>query len=70
MKFGHALCIGTILLWVGFNEGDLKIFRPKVQEILNFYGILINLCHWKFNWITKMILDRKISWVISSHLDQ
>jgi len=22
--------------WVGFNEGDLKIFRPKVREILNF----------------------------------
>ncbi len=33
--------------WVGFNEGNLEIFRPKVEEILSI------LCHWKFNWICK-----------------
>jgi len=30
MKFGHALHIVKTLLWVGLNEGDLKIFKPKV----------------------------------------
>jgi len=37
-EFGQALDVAQkpFKWWVGFNEDDLEIFRPKVQEILNF----------------------------------
>jgi hypothetical protein len=35
-EFGCALGIfGKPLWWIGFNEGDSKHLKPKVQEILN-----------------------------------
>jgi len=43
--------LGTLLVllkspyWVGFNEGDLEVFRLKSQERLNFEFF----CYWKFN---------------------
>ncbi len=36
-EIGQALnIVQKPFTWVGFNEDDLEIFRPKVQEILNF----------------------------------
>ncbi len=50
---------------VGFNEGNLKFFRPKVHEILNFelkkkMKMLIKL--------QKVVLKGKLNWATSSHL--
>ncbi len=62
MEFGHTLNIVGNLIWkspwwwVGFNEGDLEIFRPEVWnfEILNFeefFSVYIQLDYkrWLYN---------------------
>ncbi len=62
MEFGHTLNIVGNLIWkspwwwVGFNEGDLKIFRPEVWnfEILNFeeffpVDIQLDYKRWLYN---------------------
>jgi hypothetical protein len=45
-KLGVFLVLLESPHWVGFNEGDLEIFRPNVDKILNFEFFF---WHWKFN---------------------
>jgi len=55
--------------WKGLNvnKGDLKNFRPKMQEILNLEQFLsLNI---QSNY-PKMILEEKQSWATSWHLRQ
>jgi hypothetical protein len=54
--------------WVGYNESDLKFFRPKVWEKLNFELF----CHWDENpsKLQKLVFEVKITGVNSSHLGQ
>ncbi len=43
-EFGHTLGIVRKPLEVGFKEGDLKILRPMVWDILNFeYFLLLEI---------------------------
>jgi hypothetical protein len=63
--------LGTLLVWwkawLRFNESNLEFFRLKVWEILIFeYLLSLEIC---INY-KKMVLDGKISSVMSSHLGQ
>jgi hypothetical protein len=44
--------------WIGFNEGDLKILKSKVWEILNFeffWSLKIQLYYKKWFWKEKLV---------------
>jgi hypothetical protein len=45
--------------WVGYNESDLKLFRPKVWEKLNFellvIGMEIQLNYKNWFWNEKLV---------------
>jgi hypothetical protein len=56
--------------WVGFKEGDLEAFRPKMmQEILGFEWFL--LLKIQSNYIKiiyiKIVFEGKISWITSKN---
>jgi hypothetical protein len=46
-KLKKNLCALLILLenllWIGFNEGNLEVFKPKVWELLKFVPLDIQL---------------------------
>ncbi len=63
----HVLGVAESLQWIGFNEGDLKKFRPKIVDNVSFKYFLsleIQL------YYQKNVLKWKISWVTGSHLGQ